>query len=282
MRVDHDLQLGDPGCSGGGRAHVGAALFAGARRLPEDRVAPASGGEHGLRTVLPGPVENQVDRCAAPDAGPYGDLLNDFGVLGGLHRLAVQGLRPRPCPRGAEDHPAAQRQAQQVGQPGLRIRVMGDQQLHRRQFGVIFVRPRRWPRRSGRCPRLVRAGSQSRRLRWVEPLQAREPRETTVAGRQSQPMLDGERGKMGVRDIVRAQPWLGQAGAQREAVHRERRRSAAPVRPRQACTECPELHSRALRPTSDSAAVEFGRRGAGACSEQPGDAAGDRKCGPDA
>ena len=132
--------VGDPGCSRNGGAHIRAGLLASARRLPEHRVATAGGGEHYLRTILPGPVEDQIDRCAPPDAGPHGHPLDDAGVVWPFdqrHRIAIQGLRSGPCPRRAEHHPLAQRQPQQVGQPRFWIRVMGYQQLH----GLIIRRP---------------------------------------------------------------------------------------------------------------------------------------------
>ncbi len=105
--------------------------------------------------------------------------------------------------------------------------------------------------------RTTRPGRRTRRAaasppRWPAPALCPAVRPPPLRGQQR------DRGYGG--DPLRAAT-CGRPQQQRER-HRERRRSAAPVRPRQACTECPELHSRALRPISDSAAVEFGRRSA--------------------
>jgi hypothetical protein len=133
MGVDRDLQLGDPGRPGGGGGHVRAGLLAGARGLPEDSVAAAGPGEHDLGAVLPPPVQDQVDGRAPPHTRPDAHAFDNVGVAGPLirrNRIAVHGAGPRPGPRGAEHHPASQRQQQQIRQPGIRVRIAGDQQLH--------------------------------------------------------------------------------------------------------------------------------------------------------
>ena len=59
-------------------------------------------------------------------------LLDDVGVIGPLvetDRIAVEGLGPRPGVGCAKHHPAIQRQAQQIAEPGVSVGVGGDEQL---------------------------------------------------------------------------------------------------------------------------------------------------------
>ena len=133
MGVDGDLQLSDPGRPGGGSGHVGAGLPAGAWGLPKDRVAAAGLGEYELGAVLPPPVQDQVDGGTPPDTRSKACPFHDVGVVRPLlhrNRITVHSAGPRPGPRGAEHHTASQRQQQQIRQPGIRIRIAGDQQLH--------------------------------------------------------------------------------------------------------------------------------------------------------
>ena len=103
-------------------------------RLPEHRVAAPGGGEHQLGPVFPGAVEDHVDRCTAPPTRAQPDPLDDHRIGGPLverDRVAVERLGARPSPRGAEHQvTAGQRDPQQVGQPGILVRVDRDEQLH--------------------------------------------------------------------------------------------------------------------------------------------------------
>ncbi|MDA4110243.1 hypothetical protein MHOL44478_23720 [Mycobacterium holsaticum DSM 44478] len=133
MGVDHDLQLVDALGTCGRGAHVRTRLLAGARCLPEDGVAAAGGGEHQLRAVLPGPLHDHIDGRTAALARAQLEAFDDFRVGGPLveaDRMAVQRLDPRPGSRRAKQQVTAGLwKPQQVGQPGILIRVARDHQL---------------------------------------------------------------------------------------------------------------------------------------------------------
>jgi hypothetical protein len=133
MGVDHDLQLGDTRRPGGGCAHLGPGLAAGARRLPEHRLAAPRPRVDDLRAVLPSPVQHQIDRRAPPAARAHRRALHHVGMLrplAGRHRIAVQGLGARPRARGAEQKATLEGHQQQESEPRVRVRVAGDHQLH--------------------------------------------------------------------------------------------------------------------------------------------------------
>jgi hypothetical protein len=130
--VHHDLQVGEAGGAGRRGADVRAGLLPRARGLPEHRFAAAGGGEHDLGAVLPGAGQDQVDRRAVSGAGADRRLFDDLrfvGPLAGVDGVAVESFGARPGAGGAEHHPAAEREPQQVGQPRVRVRVRGDEQV---------------------------------------------------------------------------------------------------------------------------------------------------------
>ena len=88
VRVDQDLQPLDAVGARGRGTHVRTGLLAGARRLPEHRVAAPRGGEHQLRAVLPRPLQNHIDGRAAA-----------------LARAQRRGARRSPHPSGHSSRP---------------------------------------------------------------------------------------------------------------------------------------------------------------------------------
>ena len=91
--VDEDRDLREVGGATAGDADPGPGLAGGARGLPEDPFAAAlDAGEHQLRAVLARAVEHEIDRDAAPLAGPDRDPLDDLGLLGPAARRG--GSRP--------------------------------------------------------------------------------------------------------------------------------------------------------------------------------------------
>lgn len=135
-----DFQLDDAACPGGRGGDVRSGLLAGAWGLPEHGFAAAGGGEHELGAVLSAAVEDQVDRRATPRTGTDRDAFHDLRIIGpflAADWVAVQRFGAWPGPGGAEHHPAGQRQAQQVGQMGVRVGITGDQHVVHGRSGLV-------------------------------------------------------------------------------------------------------------------------------------------------
>ena len=130
VNVDDDLQLLTRR-SGRRDRDVGTSLASGPRRLPEDDVTAAGLREHELRTVLPGPIEHEIDGRATPATVAHRHPLHDVGVFGPLEgAVAVHLRRPRPHVAHLQhDRTVRQRQPHQIRQRGTLLRVPGHDEL---------------------------------------------------------------------------------------------------------------------------------------------------------
>src|SRR5690606_34933789 len=125
---------------------------------------------HELRAVLPSALQDEVDRCSAAHTAAGRHALHDLGILRPLlHAVAVHLRRTRPHLLGLQQHALLpQRDAEQVGQRRVRVRVAGDHEV-RRHGATVLTRAARGPLRgrslaqsfsilaNGRLTRRVRA-----------------------------------------------------------------------------------------------------------------------------
>ena len=138
-----------------GTVDVRSSLPRGARRLPEDDVAPTRLREHELRSVLPRPIEHQVDGARRGGGTRARHPLDDLGIDGPLDgTVAVDLRRARPHVAHLQhDRHLPQRQPHQVRQRGPVLRVPGHHELAH----DLTIRDRPPPAAATRCPRSVEA-----------------------------------------------------------------------------------------------------------------------------
>src|SRR5262249_18605678 len=94
--------------------------------LPEDHRAATRLGEHELRAVLPGTIENEVDRGAAAPAADdrdVGDELRRIGP-GAVERMAVHPGCRRPRVAHLQDHTTIEREPDEVLQAARVVGVL--------------------------------------------------------------------------------------------------------------------------------------------------------------
>jgi hypothetical protein len=101
--------------------------------LPEDALATGrQGREDELGPVLARPLQDDVDRDASPPTDGDRHLLDDFGIgwPAGFDPSAEDAARPRPRVTDLEDQAAVDGPSDEVGEPGIRVRVPRDDEVH--------------------------------------------------------------------------------------------------------------------------------------------------------